>query len=102
MRRRPAARPAAVPIVPVVPLPVPVPVLAPAILAPAILTPLTPRQHQVLCGLANSGTTRSIARELGLSMKTIETYRAQIQERLGIDDVAGLVRYSIRSGFTSA
>jgi len=41
---------------------------------------------------------KQIAYDLGLSIKTIETHHAQIMERLGIHDVAGLVRFSIRTG----
>ena len=35
---------------------------------------------------------------LNLSVKTVETHRAQIMDRLGIRDVAGLVRYALRTG----
>jgi len=47
---------------------------------------------------AASGIGKEIAFELDLSVKTIETHRAQIMERLGIRDVAGLVRYAMRVG----
>jgi DNA-binding NarL/FixJ family response regulator len=39
-----------------------------------------------------------IAAKLGVSVKTVETHRAQIMERLGIRDVAGLTRYALRTG----
>jgi DNA-binding NarL/FixJ family response regulator len=39
-----------------------------------------------------------IAKDLDISHKTVETHRAQIMLRLGIDDVSGLVRYAIRAG----
>ena len=42
--------------------------------------------------------TPAIAFDLKLSVKTVETHRAQIMERLGIRDVAGLVRYAMRTG----
>jgi len=60
--------------------------------------PLTPRQREVLKGIAEGRTTKEIAFGLGLSVKTVETHRAQVMERLGIRDVAGLVRYAMRSG----
>jgi DNA-binding NarL/FixJ family response regulator len=60
--------------------------------------PLTPRQREVLKGIAEGRSTKKIALDLGLSVKTVETHRAQIMERLGIRDVAGLVRYAMRTG----
>lgn len=60
--------------------------------------PLTPRQREVLKHIAEGRSTKEIAFELDLSVKTIETHRAQIMERLGIRDVAGLVRYAMRVG----
>jgi len=60
--------------------------------------PLTPRQREVLKRIAEGRSTKEIAFELNLSVKTVETHRAQIMERLGIRDVAGLVRYAIRVG----
>lgn len=59
---------------------------------------LTPRQREVLQWIAAGETTKSIARKLGLSIKTVETHRSQLMERLGIHEVAGLVRYAIRVG----
>lgn len=59
---------------------------------------LTPRQREVLRRIAEGGTTKSIARALGVSAKTVETHRTQLMDRLGIHDVAGLVRYAIRVG----
>jgi DNA-binding NarL/FixJ family response regulator len=60
--------------------------------------PLTPRQREVLQLIAEGHSTRGIADKLGLSVKTIETHRAQIMERLGIRDVASLTRYALREG----
>jgi DNA-binding NarL/FixJ family response regulator len=60
--------------------------------------PLTPRQREVLKRIAEGRSTKEIAFELKLSVKTVETHRAQIMERLGIRDVAGLVRYAMRAG----
>lgn len=60
--------------------------------------PLTQRQREVLKHIAEGRSTKEIAFELELSVKTIETHRAQIMERLGIRDVAGLVRYAMRVG----
>jgi DNA-binding NarL/FixJ family response regulator len=59
---------------------------------------LTARQREVLRLVANGKSTKEIAFFLNLSVKTVETHRAQIMERLGIRDVAGLVRYALRTG----
>jgi DNA-binding NarL/FixJ family response regulator len=63
---------------------------------------LTPRQREVLQLIAEGHTTQEIALRLGLSVKTIESHRAQLMERLDIHDIAGLVRYAIRVGLASA
>ncbi len=63
---------------------------------------LTPRQREVLKLIARGRSTKEIAYDLNLSVKTVETHRAQIMERLGIRDVAGLVRYAIRVGLVAA
>ncbi len=62
---------------------------------------LTPRQREILQLIAEGQSTKEIAFKLNLSVKTVETHRAQLMERLGIHDVAGLVRYAIRTGLTS-
>ncbi|MBI5848958.1 MAG: response regulator transcription factor [Nitrospirae bacterium] len=59
---------------------------------------LTPRQREILQLIAEGHTTKEIAAKLNLSIKTIETYRSQIMDRLNIRDLASLVRYAIRSG----
>jgi DNA-binding NarL/FixJ family response regulator len=60
--------------------------------------PLTPRQREVLKLIAEGLTTKAIARRLDISGKTADTHRVQLMERLGIHDIAGLVRYAIRTG----
>jgi DNA-binding NarL/FixJ family response regulator len=60
------------------------------------LDSLSPRQKEILKAIAGGRSTRQIAYDLGLSVKTIETHRAQIMERLDIHDLAGLVRFAIR------
>lgn len=59
---------------------------------------LTPRQLEVLKLIARGLSTKDIANKLEISAKTVETHRAQLMERLQIHDVAGLVRYAIRTG----
>jgi DNA-binding NarL/FixJ family response regulator len=66
------------------------------------LNPLTPRQFEVLRLIAEGHTTKAIARELGIGVKTAETHRTQLMNRLEIHDLAGLVRYAIRIGLVQA
>lgn len=62
---------------------------------------LTPRQREVLQLIAEGHTTKEIAQVLGIHVKTVETHRARLMERLDIHDIAGLVRYAIRVGVVS-
>jgi DNA-binding CsgD family transcriptional regulator len=57
---------------------------------------LSARQLEVLRRLSEGQSTRDIAQQLGISVKTVETHRGQVMKRLDIHDVAGLVRYAIR------
>lgn len=63
---------------------------------------LTPRQREILQLIAEGHSTKEIAHTLALSVKTVETYRAELMERLDIHDIAGLVRYAIRTGLVSS
>lgn len=75
---------------------------------PSVRTPdegvgrLTQRQSQVLRMIAAGRTTKGIARDLQISTKTVETHRAQLMDRLGIYDVASLVRFAVRNGMIDA
>jgi DNA-binding NarL/FixJ family response regulator len=60
--------------------------------------PLTPRERQVLQLVAEGRTTREVAAQLNLGVKTAESYRARLMEKLDIHETAGLVRYAIRHG----
>jgi len=62
---------------------------------------LTPRHREVLQLIAEGQTTKDIATRLKLSVKTVETHRAQLMDRLDIHDVAGLVRFAIRVGLVA-
>jgi DNA-binding NarL/FixJ family response regulator len=64
----------------------------------SLLGKLTPRQREILQLIAEGKSTKGIAKDLEISVKTVETHRAQLMDRLGIHDVAGLVRYAIRAG----
>ncbi len=62
------------------------------------LARLSGRQREILQLIAEGCTTKDIAQRLNLSVKTVETHRAQLMERLEIHDVPGLVRLAIRVG----
>jgi len=63
-----------------------------------LLKRLTPRQREILALIAEGQATKTIARTLNISTKTVESHRSQLTERLDIHDVAGLVRFAIRTG----
>lgn len=63
---------------------------------------LTSRQREILQLIAEGNSTKEIAEKLFISVKTVETHRMQIMERLNIRDIAGLVRYAIKMGIISA
>jgi DNA-binding NarL/FixJ family response regulator len=65
------------------------------------LAMLTSRQREVLQLIAEGCSTKQIAEVLKVSVKTVESHRAQLMERLAIYDVAGLVRFAIRTGLVS-
>ncbi|MGH8372262.1 MAG: response regulator [Gammaproteobacteria bacterium] len=61
--------------------------------------PLTDRERQVLQLVAEGKTTKQIANILGLSVKTADSHRTRIMQKLEIHETANLVRYAIRRGF---
>ncbi len=64
-------------------------------------TTLTNREHEVLRSIAEGKPTKLIARELGVSPKTIQWHRSQLMKKLSIESVAELVKYAISEGLTS-
>lgn len=63
--------------------------------------PLSPREREVLQLLAEGHTTQDIAKILYLSVKTVETHRRKIMEKLELHSIAQLIKYAIREGLTS-
>jgi len=63
-----------------------------------ILARLTPRQREVLKLIAEGNSTKQIALTLNISVKTVETHRMLLTDRLDIHDTAGLVRYALKAG----
>jgi len=66
----------------------------------SVYTRLSNREREVLQLLAEGRTTKQIAQQMNLSVKTIETHRKQIMDKLGIHSLAGLTKYAIREGIT--
>jgi two-component system response regulator NreC len=64
-------------------------------------TELTKREREVLQLLAEGVSTKKIAGRLNLSVKTVETHRANIMDKLDIHTISELVKYAIREGLTS-
>jgi two-component system, NarL family, response regulator NreC len=67
---------------------------------PAFAT-LTDREREVLQLTAEGKSTKEIAGEMGVSVKTVETHRRNIMEKLDLHSVAELTKYAIREGITS-
>ena len=63
--------------------------------------PLSQREREVLKCIADGDTTKEAARRLGCSVKTIETHRRNLMQKLGIDSVALLTKYAVREGITT-
>lgn len=63
--------------------------------------PLSPREREVLQLLAEGHTTKQVAALLHVSVKTVETHRKNIMDRLGLRSIAELTKYAIREGLTS-
>jgi two-component system, NarL family, response regulator NreC len=59
---------------------------------------LTTRERQVLQLIAESKSTKEVASVLGISVKTAESHRSRLMQKLDIHDTAGLVRYAVRRG----
>jgi len=62
---------------------------------------LTRREREVLTLLAEGKSTKQIASSLYVSVKTIETHRKKIMDKLGVNSIAELTKYAVREGLTS-
>jgi DNA-binding NarL/FixJ family response regulator len=63
---------------------------------------LTSREREVLQLLAEGKGTKQIAAALGISVKTVETHRANLMRSLGLDSISDLVRYAVRNRIIEA
>jgi len=64
----------------------------------ALIAALSAREREVLEGLLAGGTNKTIARDLGISPRTVEAHRARIMERLGAQSLPELVQIAVRAG----
>jgi two-component system response regulator NreC len=62
---------------------------------------LTPRESEVLQLIAEGRTTKQIADQLNVSVKTVETHRQQLMNKLNIHSIAELTKFAVREGLTS-
>ena len=60
--------------------------------------PLTAREKQILCLIAEDRSNNEIAAALRITPKTVEFHRHAIKTKIGVKGTAGLVRYAIRAG----
>lgn len=63
-----------------------------------LLDLLTPREREIAVLITRSNSSKEVASRLNISIKTAENHRANLMRKLGVRDVAGLVRYIIRQG----
>ena len=64
--------------------------------------PLSPREVDVLCCVAHAMTAKEIAKDLHISVKTVDRHKANIMEKLSLRSQIELVKYAIRKGFVDA
>ena len=62
---------------------------------------LSPRERVIVQLIAEGNSNRDMSEALGLSVKTIESHRAQLMDRLDLHDAAGIVRYAVRTGLVA-
>jgi len=65
------------------------------------ISPLTPKEREVLQMVAEGKSTKQISHKLNVSAKTVDSHRRQIMAKLGIKNVADLTKYAIRAGITT-
>ena len=70
--------------------------------ATTLLHALTPRERDVLDGVARGLTNKAIGAELGISRRTVEAHRESLMKKLEIHNVAGLTRFALEAGMTGA
>jgi two-component system, LuxR family, response regulator FixJ len=64
-----------------------------------LVAKLSPREHRVLEALLRGGSNKSIAAEIGISARTVEVYRANVMDKLGVQALPEAVRLAVLAGF---
>jgi DNA-binding NarL/FixJ family response regulator len=62
------------------------------------LETLSPREREILQLVAEGKTSQEIAERLSISPKTVDTYRSRLMRKIGVEDMAGLVKFAIQHG----
>ncbi len=75
---------------------------APMRMTPSALETLSAREQEVLQLVAQGKSTKEIAAQLGIGSRTVECHRANAMSKLGVHDIAGVVRYAVSSGLIDA
>ena len=68
---------------------------------PGPLETLSQREHEILKLVAEGKTSREIAERLSISPKTVDTYRSRLMSKIGVKNLAGLIKFAIRHGLIS-
>jgi DNA-binding CsgD family transcriptional regulator len=68
----------------------------------SLLSTLSPRERELLPLLAGGLSQRELSAQLGVTVKTIETYRTRIGHKLGVSNRAGLIRFALDNGLLSS
>ena len=71
---------------------------SPSHLGEGVIDQLTPREREIAVLIAQSHSSKEVAGRLNISIKTAENHRANLMRKLGVRDVAGLVRFVVRQG----
>ena len=71
---------------------------SPSHLVEGVIDQLTPREREIAVLIAKSHSSKEVAHHLSISIKTAENHRANLMRKLGVRDVAGLVRFVVRQG----
>jgi len=72
-----------------------------ATLVGATPPPLTAREHEVLLLLAHGRSNKLVARELDISVRTVETHRLSLRRKLGVDSASELLKIAVTNGWTT-
>ena len=65
------------------------------------LETLSPREREILQLVAEGKTSQEIAQRLSISSKTVDTYRSRLMRKIGVEDMAGLIKFAIQHGVIS-